>query len=171
MKRYCIDNHLLIWGIREHADPGQEEMIPRTKHFFEQCKKDKIQIVVPSVVLAELLTAIDTKHHLMVNNLINSAFFVLPFDSISSVAFARLWRERQESGAIEKLKSEAGAKRQELKADCMIVASSLAHKVDAIYSHDETLRKFSNGTVPVLEIPKMPAQQPLELIVGGAGEG
>ena len=169
MKRVCIDNHVLIWGIREHADPGQEDMIPRTKSFFDDCKKNNIQIMVPSVVLAELLTAIDPKHHAMVHNLIASSFLVPPFDSAASTIFAKLWQSRKDSGAIERIKSELGATRQELKADCMIVATGIAHKADAIYSHDSKLKNFANGAIPVLEIPRVHIQGSFELTKTSAG--
>lgn len=51
MKQFCIDSHLLIWGIREEAEQGQEDMILRTKAFFSDCKNNNIRIIVPSVVL------------------------------------------------------------------------------------------------------------------------
>ena len=81
MKSVCVDNHILIWGIREYAEPGQAEMIPRTKAFFEDCKKSSIKIMVPALVLAELLTAVDPRMHAMIHNLIRSSFQVPPFDS------------------------------------------------------------------------------------------
>lgn len=162
MKQVAFDNHVLIWGIKEEATPGQEVMIPRTKHFIDECTKNKMTMMIPSVVLAELLTAIDPKHHTMVNNLIAQSFLVPPFDSASAIIFARLWQERQASGAIDSIKLELGATRQELKADCMIVASALAHRAEAIYSHDDKLKKFANGAIPILEIPSFEEQLELK---------
>lgn len=164
MKSVCVDNHILIWGIKEHAEPGQEEMIPRTKAFFEDCRKNNIRIMIPALVLAELLTAVDPKMHAMIHNLIRSSFQVPPFDSAASAIFAKLWQERKESGTVEKIRNELGATRQELKADCMIVATSIAHKADALYSHDNKLRNFANGSIPVLEIPKKQFQESLDLV-------
>lgn len=117
MKNICIDNHILIWGIREYAEPGQEDMIPRTKDFFQEYKKNHVKIMVPSVVLAELLTAVDPKFHAMIHNLIGSSFQIPPFDSAASTVFAKLWQERRDSGKIEQIRKELGATRQELKAD------------------------------------------------------
>lgn len=171
MKQVAFDNHVLLWGIREHATSGQEEMIPRTKQLLEECHRSKMTMMIPSVVLAELLTAIEPKNHAMVHNLIKQSFLVPPFDSASSVIFARLWQERQESGVIDQIRKDLGATRQELKADCMIVASAIAHKADVIYSHDEKLRKFANGSIAVLEVPRLQGQHLLELKPASAGEG
>ncbi len=164
MKTVCIDNHVFIWGIREYAQPGQEDMIPRIIAFFDDCKKNGIKIMVPSLVLAELLTAIDPKLHAMTQNLIKSSFQIVPFDSAASSIFARLWRDRKDSGIVEQIQSELGATRQELKADCMIVATSIAHKADALYSHDKKLKRFANGSIPVMEIPRIQVQQSLDLL-------
>jgi len=46
----------------------------------------------------------------------------------------------------------------------MIVATSIAHKADALYSHDNKLRNFANGSIPVLEIPKKQFQESLDLV-------
>jgi predicted nucleic acid-binding protein len=161
MKQVCVDNHVLLWGLREVATPGQEDMIPRTKRFLAECQEQKVRVLVPSVVLAELLTAIEPRHHALTTNLLEKSFPVLPFDAAASQVFARLWQQRKESGLLERLKNEDGAVRQELKADCMIVATALAQRAEAIYSHDDKLRKFADGVIPVLEVPRMPSQPAL----------
>ncbi len=35
MKRVCLDNHILIWGIRGISTPGQEGMVGRTQALFD----------------------------------------------------------------------------------------------------------------------------------------
>ena len=35
MSSACIDNHILIWGIRKEATPGQEPMILRAEFFLK----------------------------------------------------------------------------------------------------------------------------------------
>lgn len=160
MTQVCIDNHVLIWGLREHAEVGQEAMIPRTKHFFGECKKNGTSIVVPSVVLGELLTAIDPKVHAMVVNLIRQSFQVAPYDAAAAVAFAQLWQQRKQAGVIEQIRAE-GATRQELKADCMIVATAIVHQTKVIYSHDPKLKKFAGDAIVVMELPKIQVQENL----------
>jgi predicted nucleic acid-binding protein len=158
MKQVCVDNHVLLWGLREVATDGQEEMIPRTKQFLKDCEETSTRILVPSVVLAELLTAIEPKYHALTTNLLEKGFSIAPFDAAAAQAFAKLWQQRKESGLVDRIRAEDGATRQELKADCMIVAIALVRKAEAIYSHDGKLRKFSDGLVPVLEVPRLQEQ-------------
>ncbi|WP_421718341.1 type II toxin-antitoxin system VapC family toxin [Algiphilus sp.] len=166
MKQIAIDSHLLIWGMKEESEPGQEDMIPTTKAFFEHCKQKNIEILVPAVVVGELLTAIEPKHHPIVLNLLQSSFVVPPYDAAAAAIFARLWRDRKESGQVKKIQVELQATRQELKADCMIVATALAQKAEAIYSHDAKLKAFANGAISVHEVPRIQVQHNLALADG-----
>jgi predicted nucleic acid-binding protein len=163
MRIVCVDNHALIWGIREHADDGQEVMISRTKAFFEDCRKNKIMIMVPSIVVGELLTAIEPKHYAMIVNLLKSSFQIEPYDAQASALFAKLWREKKESGLVDSIKNELQATRQELKADCMIVATAIAKKAEVIYSHDIKLKNFANGNIAVREIPTLQYQENFDI--------
>lgn len=163
MKQVVVDTHILIWGIKEEAEPGQEEMIERTRQFIEQCQTNGTRILVPSVVVGELLTAVELRSHLMTLNLLQSAFIVPPYDAAASAIFARLWQKKQESGAVNKIRSEFGATRQELKADCMIIATAMAQKADALYSHDSKLSSFAADEIKVLEVPRLQAQHRLDL--------
>jgi predicted nucleic acid-binding protein len=162
MKQVVVDTHILIWGIKEQADPGQEEMIERTRQFIDQCNTKGTHILVPSVVVGELLTAVEVQSHLMTLNLLQTAFVVPPYDAAASAIFARLWQKKQESGVIENIRKELGATRQELKADCMIVATAVAQKADALYSHDAKLASFAADEMSVLEVPPLQAQGRLD---------
>jgi predicted nucleic acid-binding protein len=163
MKQLVVDTHILIWGIKEQAEPGQEEMIERARQFIDQCKTEGTHILVPSVVVGELLTAIEAQFHPMTLNLLQSAFVVPPYDAAASAIFARLWQKKQESGEIEKIRRELSATRQELKADCMIVATAVAQRANALYSHDAKLASFAAGEMTVLEVPRLQAQGRLDL--------
>lgn len=55
MKLACIDNHILIWGVRKHATPGQEAMLDMTAAFLAWLDRQKIKVVVPAPVLYEFL--------------------------------------------------------------------------------------------------------------------
>jgi predicted nucleic acid-binding protein len=163
MKLVCIDNHALIWGIREVADKGQEAMIPRTKAFFDWCRLNNTMIMVPSIVIGEMLTAIEPKHHSMILNLLGSGFDIPPYDAKAAALFAKLWREKKDSGLVNEIRDNLKATRQELKADCMIVATAISRKAEVIYSHDKKLKSFANGNIDVIEIPKFPQQDDLDL--------
>lgn len=161
MTRISIDTHVLIWGIREFAEVGQEDMIEKTKAFLVQCRKDRVEIIVPAIVLGEFLTDIDPQMHQKITELIRSAFVVVPFDSAASAIFAKLWRDRQ--SALKQIRKETKSTRAALKADSMIVAASIAHQAEVIYSHDDGLRKFAGTKIPVNPIPFVAYQKPLAL--------
>lgn len=159
MKLVCVDSHVLVWGIREHAEEGQEVMIHRTKAFFDWCKSNKTTIMVPSVVVGELLTAIEPNHHPMIVNLLETGFDIPPYDAKAAALFARLWREKKDSGLVGEIQKELQATRQELKADCMIVATAIARNAEVLYSHDAKLKRFANGNIDVREIPALQVQE------------
>jgi hypothetical protein len=35
MKRVCLDNHILIWGIRGYSAQGQEDRMGRARDLFQ----------------------------------------------------------------------------------------------------------------------------------------
>jgi len=163
MKLICVDNHAVIWGIRECAQDNQQFMIPKTKAFFEWCKKNKTIIMIPSIVVGELLTAIEPRHHAMTINLLGNGFEIPPYDASAAALFAKLWRDKQESGLVKRMQEEMQATRQELKADCMIVATAMTRKAEVIYSHDKKLKSFANGNINVREIPDIQYQESFQL--------
>jgi predicted nucleic acid-binding protein len=165
MKQVCLDSHVLIWGVQEQAEPGQEEMSSRAKALIDHCKKNHIQMMVPALVVGELLTAIEPRYHAAFLNLLNSSFVILPYDGAAAAVFARLWRERKNSAAIDRIRPDSQAIPRELKADCMIVATGIAHKATTIYSHDDRLKKFANGLIDILDIPPVQYQENLDLIL------
>nr|VFK66974.1 MAG: Predicted nucleic acid-binding protein, contains PIN domain [Candidatus Kentron sp. UNK]VFK72472.1 MAG: Predicted nucleic acid-binding protein, contains PIN domain [Candidatus Kentron sp. UNK] len=164
MKRICIDTQLLIWGVQGHASAGQEEMVPRTKAFFEDCVKTKSSIMVPSVVVGEFLMGIEPDNHAATIKRLQDSFILQPYDSLAAAVFAKLWQRRKESGLLGRIRTESlRATRSELKADCMIIATAIARKVDIIYSHDVGLKKFAGNDIKVIEIPQNEYQTDLPL--------
>ncbi|MCG8053973.1 MAG: PIN domain-containing protein [Candidatus Thiodiazotropha endolucinida] len=162
MKLVCIDSHVLVWGVREHAEEGQEAMIYRTKAFFDWCKSNKTTIMIPAVVVGEVLTAIESNHHPMIINLLETGFDIPPYDAKAAALFARLWREKKDSGLVGEIQNELHATRQELKADCMIVATAIAKNAEVLYSHDAKLKRFANGNIDVREIPVFQIQESIK---------
>jgi len=149
----CLDSHVIIWGIKEQSEPGQEAMVRRAKAFLEQAAAQDIICAVPSVVVAELLMRIPGEMHALVCNLLEKGFEVPPFDLPAARKFAEIWRSKQEAGELERLLSDPTASRETLKVDCMIVAIASSQGMDHIYSHDEKLRRFADGYIPCSEIP------------------
>lgn len=40
MNLVCFDTHIIIWGIKKQATPGQEGNIEKAKDLIEMCEKD-----------------------------------------------------------------------------------------------------------------------------------
>lgn len=53
MKKVCLDNHILIWGVRGVATPGQEDHVERARQLCEDLDQSDSRVMIPSVVVAE----------------------------------------------------------------------------------------------------------------------
>jgi len=153
----CFDNHILIWGIKEQATAGQEEMIPRAKALIKHLDEDHTRILIPSVVIAEFLLPISPEEHALVLNLFNRSFIVASFDTAAASILAKIWRSKKQQAVIDTLVKN-GKTRAELRTDSMIVATAVCQKADCIYSQDDALRAFAEGYIEVKVIPFIPQQ-------------
>lgn len=152
MNLVCFDNHVLVWGIKEQATPGQENMIPRTKAFIRKLQDDKIHVLIPSVVIAEFLMPIPPDMYATVINLFDRGFVVAPFDTAAASQFAKIWLSKKGQELVNSL-VESGSTRAELKVDSLIVATAISQKAECIYSHDAGVKAFAQGHIAVKEIP------------------
>lgn len=152
MNLVCFDSHVLVWGVKEQATPGQEEMIPRTKAFIRKLQEDRIHVLIPSVVIAEFLMPIPLDVHATVINLFDRAFVVVPFDAAAASQFARIWSSNKGQELVSSL-IRNGSTRAELKTDSLIVATAVSHNAECIYSHDDGVKAFAQGFIEVRKIP------------------
>lgn len=157
MRSVCLDTHVLIWGVKEQATPGQERMIPRAKAFLSE---PETVFVIPAVGVAELLMPVPSELHAMTLNLLRGGFAIAPYDTKAAALFAKLWRERTDDGVIEQLKSD-GETKTKIKVDGQIVATAIAQGVAYIVSHDGGLKKFAGDAIEVRELPTGSTQLPL----------
>lgn len=98
MSLVCIDNHILIWGIRKTATPGQEAMIERTAQLLEYLDEQKTQVIVPAPVIAEFLVGADEHDHTRILQTLQQRFIVAPFDTLAALATARVRRKNRQIG-------------------------------------------------------------------------
>jgi len=157
MNLVCFDNHVLVWGIKEQATPGQEEMIPRTKALIHKLQEDRIHVLIPSVVIAEFLMPIPLDMHATVINLFDKAFVVVPFDAAAASQFARIWLSNKGQELVNGL-IRSGSTKAELKVDSLIVATAVSHNAECIYSDDSGVKAFAQGFVQVRNIPFLSEQ-------------
>ena len=160
MKTVCLDTQVLIWGIKEEADNGQDEMISRTKALLQNLEEDDKKILIPSIVIGEFLIRTPEAAYQTIINLIQTNYMVAEYDIMAANHFAKIWNAKKNSAAVESIK-ESGATRKELIADRMIVATAIANKVECIYSHDNGVAAFGDGFIDVRKVPQMPNQPQL----------
>jgi predicted nucleic acid-binding protein len=154
----CLDTHILIWGIKKDAAGNQEHMVPLAQAFIKSLDEDKnIRVMVPSVVVGELLMRVPPEKHEEVNRLFHSRFMVPSNDIAAASCFARIWQEKK--NIMPQLKNDfPQTTREEMKADCQIVAIALTHGASCIYSYDDKLIKFAQGHIEVRQMPELSEQ-------------
>ncbi len=101
---------------------------------------------------------IKSDKHLTITNHLSKIFQVEPFDLQAAAHFARIWNDRYEKGIVKDLQSNYGAKREKIKADCILVATAIAKEADCIISNDTGLEKFAEGQIEVRKIPNIGKQ-------------
>ena len=160
MKRVCLDNHILIWGIRGVSTPGQEGMISRTQALFEDLDESDADVMVPAVVVSEFLAGVPKPQHPGLLEVLNRRFQLPPFDVRTAAVAAELWRDAAERNPhLRDLVREAfpGTEKAKIKADMMILATALVRKADVLYTHDGPLRAIADG---LIEARNLPASRP-----------
>lgn len=168
MDLVCFDTQQMIWGIKEQATEGEEDMVARTKAFIRHLDEKGTRILVPSIVVAELLIRVPPELHSMVSNLVERSFVVGDFDLRASSCFARMWRDKKDRGVIQTLQHQASVAKVKLRADCMIAATAVANGASCIYSHDKDVKAIAEGHILVREVPLIEEQLDLFDPPGGA---
>lgn len=153
----CVDTHILIWGIRGVASPGQEEMIERTGLLLEELDEKQSDIIVPSVVIGEFLLGVPANRYKDVMSVFERRFQIVPYDGLAAIKAAEIWIEknRGSAGITEELREGLeNSRRVKLKDDCKIVATAVRYKADCIYSEDEGVQKFGKDFIDVHPVPR-----------------
>lgn len=154
MELVCVDNHVLIWAIKNEASSGQEEMVSRTKRFIKHLDETNCRVLVPAVVIAEFLMNLPSSAHVTITTLFQQHYLVAPFDIKAASKFSEIWQANHNSAN----KGQIGKTRESIKIDDMIVATAVAWGADCIYSHDPGVKAFSKGFIDVKEIPVIAEQ-------------
>lgn len=168
MNRVCLDNHILIWGVRGIATFGQEQQVEQARQLFEDLDQSNAQVMIPSVVVAEFLAGIPKLQHGNLLNALNRRFQIPPFDTRTAALAAELWLEAAERNPHLKDQVKEAFPRTEkakIKADMMILATALARDADILYTHDGPLAKVALGRIDVRQLPPLRPKQadlPLE---------
>lgn len=153
----CIDSQIIVWGIKEQATSGQEEMIGKAQSFFRWIDENGHDCIIPSIVVAEVLSPEPPEIRAAYLETLTQGFVVVNFDVRAGMKYAELLY-----GKFQQAKETAtnlGVDKHTMKADHMIIATALANGANCIYSYDKAMKAFATGHIEVKEFPTMPPRQ------------
>lgn len=155
----CLDSQILIWGLKKEAIPEQQYMIDRAERFFRKLDSTRTMIMVPAVVVAEIIAPVPPERHPDIWRLMGKNFIVSPFDTKASNQYSLIYQK------VKGLKNDPAffldpcTSRKHIIADCMIVATAVAHGAIMIYSNDKHIQCLGDGVINVAPMPDI-AEQP-----------
>ena len=149
-KPYCIDTNIIIWGIKRQASEGQREMIVKAENFFKYCDDSKIEIIIPTIVIAEVLSVEPKENQIKYLKVFNDSFRVCDFDVPSAMKCAELLQINY-SDLKELIKNE-GIRKDKMKFDFAIIATEITNNASCIYSNDPDLERFAKNLIEVKDL-------------------
>ena len=157
----CFDSNVVIWGIKKQATPSQLHMIAKTEKYIEALDKSKIQILIPSVVIAEILSnEPKEKHGEILKELSQNKFVIGHFNTLTAKIFSELFGENIQHD--KEYRTENQIRKDKMKLDYMIVATAIENNASYICSNDiKDLEAFSKGKIRILNVPEIPEQAEL----------
>jgi len=154
----CLDTNILIWGFKKEASIGQESMILKAEHLIRSLTESKTDIIIPSLVLAELLMAVEEENYGDFLSNMNKQFMIVPFDTRAAFHYGKIWKQWKEQTTQSNQKKSDKPTRTKMKTDFMIVATAISRKAECIYSKDSDIINFSEGRIEVKDLPPIHQQ-------------
>jgi predicted nucleic acid-binding protein len=144
----CLDTNIVIWGIQGRAHPSQGEMVSRSRALIANLRKEKVRVIIPSIVLGEFLIGLPLDEHPRYEQLVRSKFPIIPYDFAASMIFARIWRTKTDEQTIARIKAEENPPtRAQLRADLMIIATAISAGCSCIYGHERRFYQYTEGFI------------------------
>jgi hypothetical protein len=152
-----VDTNILIWGLDRTTTGGIEHMVPLAERFFAYVSTQRIEVVIPSQVLAEFLVRSTDDERQEALALIDPTFPIAPLDFPAAMYAAELTSNRNH---IEEVRATFGLKRQVVKADVNIIASLLAFGAERLVSGNEReMRALAQGKLLVQSLEEYVAKE------------
>ena len=145
-----LDTQILIWGgIRNEPKDKMEqpEFTERSKWLLAQLERDGNEIVIPTIVAAELAVPLSSKKRGEFLAALSENFFVKPFDLYAAAIAADLF-----SKTMDLPKSRVAARRV-LTADIKIIATVKAASASVFYTHDKRCRTVAKLILEARDLP------------------
>lgn len=161
----CLDNHILIWGVRGEFSLGQDDMVPRTKALLADLQDRRATVIVPAPVASEYLLGVHMERHAETMATLGKYFMVAPFDAVAAPVSSQIWLERNGGRTLspELQASAGGASRQVLNVDCQVVGIAIVRHANVIYTHDPGIRAMAGDRIKVEQVPPATKQSQLDI--------
>ncbi|MBW7916341.1 MAG: hypothetical protein H3C53_06600 [Trueperaceae bacterium] len=155
-----IDTCVLILAMK-HTQGGEERSSStlRAYEYLAALEAEQVAAIVPSVVVAELLTPMEPAAAAQVWTYLQSNFIVAPFDGRAAVLAAGAMRAAL--AARRAVANPGGPSRHEAKVDGMIVGTALASGATRIVSFNVDDFKVAGSGVVITEPPPVSQNRPL----------
>lgn len=153
----CIDSNTFIWGIKKQSSPSQVDMIPRAEYLFDWLDTNGHEILIPTIVLAEVLAPEPLEKQAVITDIISKKYRLQDFDIRAAYHYGQLLMNRIEEAKINA--KEFNIDNQKMKVDYLIVASAMAAGASCIYSTDSHLKSFGNRVIDIKDLPTLPSIQ------------
>jgi predicted nucleic acid-binding protein len=154
---FCVDSNIFVWGIKKEANDSQVDMMERAAYFFEWADSHNHQLLIPSIVIAEILAPEPIENYSKYTEIISKGFMVADFDLRTATKYAQILENRFEN--IKQLAKDNDIRREKMKFDHLIISCALVNGASRIYSHDPGLRTFASGLIEVKDLPDVPPKQ------------
>ena len=157
----CLDTSIVIWGIRQQASLGQEANVIKAQYLIDRLVKDKKNVILPAIVVGEAAVRVPQEERGRFFSIISERFRIVPFDMLAAVKYSPLLLSRLQEQQIQQLVKEgeaAPSSRRAIKADCMILATAIAHGATLIYTEDGRLTNLAADHISVSGLPEVPPQ-------------
>src|SRR5438034_7627673 len=115
----CIDSQIIIWGIKKQHTNGQESMVERAETFFKWADENEHEILIPTVVVAEVLAPEPTEVRVRYLDVLNGGFMIVNFDTKAALKYAQILHNRFDEA--KQIASDNGVLRQKMKMDHVII--------------------------------------------------
>jgi hypothetical protein len=132
-KLVCIDSQIFVWGIKKQYSEGQGRMVPKTTRLLEHLDEQKIEILLPSPVITEVLTPVPKDKFPKFFAIINRRFRVASLDTIAAMKCAEMiYDKKQNDSAFLEARKSGKYPRRKMKHDFLISAIAVANNAKCI---------------------------------------
>lgn len=148
----AFDSQTCIWGIKRQSGPGQANMIGLADQLIKLLTKHRVDILLPSTVVSELLSDLPKPQALSFFNDVSKRFRISYFDPKATIVLGEILNHHYSNKKYQTL----GITKTVMKYDAYIIAGAIAAGAECIYSEDPDFPKIAAHFIPILSLGQLP---------------